>query len=474
MKFAHLIGLLLFAVPRAPAQSLPDLGDVSQATLSSQQERRIGNEIMREIRADKDYLEDAELTDYLNNLGYRLVSSSEATRQDFEFFAIQDNSVNAFALPGGYIGVHTGLILAAQSESELAAVLAHEIAHVTQKHLARMLVGQKQSQLVSIAALAIAILAARSNSQVSQAALATGQALSIQSQLDFTREHEHEADRIGLQILEASRLDPRAMPAFLERLQKANRLYESSAPAYLRTHPLTFERIADVQNRTQNLPYRQVADSNDFQLLHAKLRANQGAANEAVTHFESALGERKYGSEAAHRYGLVTALMRAKNFARAENELSLLRKNSPPNAMIETLAGQLKLAMGDNAAALDHYRAALRAHPRHRALIYDYAVALLQYRQGSAAIRLVNEQLQNFPNDHRLYALQARCYAALGKRLQQHQAQAESYVRQGNIPAAIEQLQIALKSGDGDFYQLSTAEARLRELRRIDADNRKP
>lgn len=473
-KLASLLAIILsLAVPRAVADGLPDLGDVSQESLSPQQERRLGEDIMREIRADRSYLEDAELSDYLNNLGYRLASHSPDVRQEFEFFVLQDPTINAFALPGGFIGVHTGLLTAAQSESELASVLSHEIAHVTQKHLARMIANQKKTALTSIAALAVAILAARSNSQVSEAAIATAQASSIQSQLDFTRENEREADRIGLQILVSAGFDPRAMATFFERMQKATRVYDNSAPSYLRTHPLTYERIADIQNRVQNLPYRQVSDSLEFQLLRAKVRASQDSPRDAVAYFADTLKDKRYVSEAAQRYGLAIALMHAKDYAQADREVARLRKLVPSNALIETLAGQVKVASGQLSAALDFYRTALQTFPHHRALVYDYADALLAGRQPEPALKLVTGQLQTYPDDPQLYQLQARCYAALGKRLLQHQAQAEAYVRQGNVGGAIEQLQIALKSGDGDFYQLSSAEARLRELRRIDAANRK-
>ncbi|MBI2313354.1 MAG: M48 family metallopeptidase [Betaproteobacteria bacterium] len=473
-KLAAAAIALAAAVPAIPADELPDLGNVAQSVLSPQQERRIGDEIMRQIRADRDYLDDAEVSEYLNSLGFRLVSSSPEPRLGFEFFAVNDPMVNAFALPGGYIGVHTGLLLTAQSESELAAVLAHEVAHVTQNHLARIIESEKRSQITSLAALAIAILAARSNSQVSQAAVATAQALPLQSRLDFTREHEREADRIGLQILERSGFDPRAMVAFFERLQRANRLYETNAPSYLRTHPLTFERIADVQNRTDPLPYRQAADSADFHLLRAKLRARQGSPADAVTYFESTLREKKFASEGAQRYGLVAALLRTGNVVRAERELEILRKSAPAHPVIETLAGQVLLAAGQTAGALAHYPAARQRFPQHRALTYDYADALIRDRQPELALKLLAGEVERFPDDPHLHGLRARSYAALGKRLLQHQAQAEAYTRLGNLGAAIEQLQLALKSGDGDFYQLSSAEARLRELKQIDAENRRP
>jgi len=199
------------AVPleRSPSmQQLPDLGDPAQVGLSPAQERKIGEAIVRQIRAQGGYLQDPEVSDYLNELGHRLVAASHDTKQDFEFFAVPDPQINAFALPGGYIGVHTGLILLAQNESELASVLAHEISHVTQRHMARMMANQKNSMLMSLAGLALAILASRaggSNSgQATQAAIAGSQALSAQNQLNFTRDNEYEADRIGFSRMTAA------------------------------------------------------------------------------------------------------------------------------------------------------------------------------------------------------------------------------------------------------------------------------
>lgn len=466
MNLRHLVLLIpLLALPGALADGLPDLGEASQSVLTPQTERRVGEAIMVDIRHDRSLVDDAELTDYLNNLGYRLVAASQDNRQDFEFFVLRDNTMNAFALPGGFIGVHTGLILAAQSESELAAVLGHEIAHVTQHHLARIIAKQQQNSLTSLAMLAMAILASRSNPQVANAAMATAQASAIQTQLDFTREHEREADRLGLQTMTQAGFDPRGAAAFFERLQKFNRLYENNAPEYLRTHPITSDRIADIQNRLEKLPYRQVPDSLEFQLVRAKLRAEEGTPQQAIAHFEESLREQKFTSEAASRYGLTAALLRAKNIARAEQELALLRKSAPANAIIENLAAQIKVAAGQQSAALAQYQAALKSFPNHRALVYGYAEALLQSRQSAQALKLASDRLRVYPGDSRLYELQAQAYAMQGKALLSHQAQAEAYARQGSLVAAIEQLQLGLKAGDGDFYQLSMAEARLKALR---------
>ena len=243
MKLIHLIIALSILFPaNSFAHELPDLGDVSQATITPHQERQIGLQIMRQIRADPSYLDDPEIASYLNNLGHKLIANSNeaSANQSFEFFAVEDPSINAFALPGGFMGFNSGLMVAAQSESELAAVMSHEIAHVTQKHLARMIASQKYDWVKSIASLALAIIASRANPQASQAVLIASQASMIQSKLDFTRKHEKEADRIGLSILLDAGFDPQGMSTFFERLQKSWRFHENGAPSYLRTHPITF------------------------------------------------------------------------------------------------------------------------------------------------------------------------------------------------------------------------------------------
>jgi beta-barrel assembly-enhancing protease len=468
-----MLAMVLCMAPAAPGQGLPDLGDVSQSELSPQLERRLGESIMREVRADRSYSDDAEITDYLYTLGYRLVAASADSRQEFNFFLIDDPQVNAFALPGGFVGINSGLILTAQSESELAGVVSHEVAHVTQRHMARMLAQQKQSQITSLAALAVAILAARSSPELSQAAIVTATASSVQSSINYTRDHEREADRVGFQVLERAGFDAHAMAVFFERMQRATRFYETNAPAFLRTHPITYERIADMQNRAQNLPYRQVPDSLDFQLMRAKIRAAQDTPQDSVAFFEESLLERKYLSEAASRYGLVSALIRAKAYARAGKELQILHKALPASPAVDTLAARFYIASGDATSALQTYRDSLRSHPGYRALIYDYAEALLGDRQPGEALKLVESRLQNSVSDSRLYALQAKSYAALDKRLPQHRAQAEAYYRVGNLRGAIEQLVLAQKSGDGDFYQLSSVDARLRELRAQEEEARR-
>lgn len=463
MKKLTLSVLLCFAT-HAVAEGLPDLGDISQSVLSPLQERQIGQQSMMQIRASRMFLDDPEVNDYLNQIGDRLVASSNEPALNFEFFAVDDESVNAFAIPGGFIGVNIGLLLTTQSESELASVLAHEIAHVTQHHYARLLSATQNDGLTSMAAIAVAILAARNSPQASQAAIMGAQARSVQKQLDFTRLHEQEADRIGLESLQKSSFNTHAMPEFLQRLQRATRLLEGNAPNYMRTHPITSERVADIENRVSKQPYRLIADSLDFQLIRTKLIAHQKSTADAISYFEHALTDKKFGNPVAQRYGLVLSLLRANDATRAQQEMDTLRVQAQGNALLDTLTGQVIAAQKNDQATLSYYKTAVQNHPQYRALIYDYAQLLIRTGQSALASQLLNDRISRFPADVTLYNLQAHAYQQLNKPLEQHQAQAYSYAWQGNIHAAIEQLELAKQAG-GSFYQMSTIESDLRELR---------
>jgi predicted Zn-dependent protease len=464
---------LALLVPQAPAQTLPELGDTSGALLSPSLERKIGEQAMQQIRHDPAYLDDPELTEYVNELGRRIVAASSDAQQDFEFFLVRDNTINAFAMPGGFVGVNTGLLLAAQTESEAAGVLAHETAHVTQHHLARLLAKQEQMSIPTMAAILLGLLAVRARPDVTQAVIAGASAANVQSQLNYTRDFEREADRVGFQYLQQAGFDVSAMGTFFERMQKATRLYENNAPAYLRTHPLTSERIADMQNRAQNAVYKQSPDSPEFYLVRAKLVAAQGQPREAVAHFQEVVREHRYADEAAAHYGLASAFARARDYSRAAAEAEAARKLIGPHPMVELLAARIRVGQGDQAGARDVLKAALGRTPNYRPLHYAYVEVLQGMGQHQAALAWLADLVKSYPRDARLYSLQAKSYAAAGKRLLHHQALAENYVLQGTLPAAIEQLQLAQKSGDGDFYQLSAVEARLRDLRSQQAEEKR-
>jgi predicted Zn-dependent protease len=426
---------------------------------------------MREVRVDKDYVDDPEIADYITTLGERLLAQADGPRRQIDFFIVNDDSINAFALVGGHIGVHSGLLLLSQSESELAGVVGHEIAHILQKHQARAMHGQRGAQFTSLAALALAILASRGggsqSGQVTEAAIATAGALQIQNQIDYTREHEREADRVGLTLVERAGLDPRGMSTFFERLLRANRLNEfKGAPSYLRTHPLTTERIADIQDRLDRFNSKLVADSFEYRLARAKLRSRTGSPNEAVTLFRTMLADKTVVRPREEVYGLALSLRRAREFEAAWKTLEPLRAGAAPHPAFDLLAGQLLGDMGRVDEALALYRAAMRASPQ-RALSYAYYDLLLQTGRTREVITELEQRLRNTQDDARLYELQARAFAASGQRIAQHRAQAEAHYRRGNLAAAVDQLEIAVKTKSDNFYDLSSAESRLRELRAL-------
>ena len=488
MRFlAWLLAASLVFVPRAFAQSepvprygavppvpssvlqpvpLPDLGDASSSDLSLQMERRIGESVMREIRRDPQYLDDPEIAEYLNSLGARLVSASPGARMDFEFFAIRDPSINAFALPGGFIGVHTGLISVSDSEGEVASVMSHEIAHVTQRHIARNIGIQKRMEVPMMIAMAAAILLGRSRPDLASGAMAAVQGGAVQSQLAFSRDFEREADRIGFQTLTGAGFDARAMGEFFEKMQRYTRLLDSGAvPTYLRSHPVTTERIADAQARAEGMPYRQRADSLEYHLVRAKLRAEAGDARDALRTFTDAVNDRRFANEPGARYGLAIAYLRVKEPKRAEAEIARLRTDKVASPMVETLAARARLEQGDAAGALAILKAAMQRYPYRRSLLYATLGTLQDLGRHDEVLAMLAEPLRLYARDGKLHEARARAYAGQGKRLLQHQAQAEVYTIQGSLPAAIEQLQFAQSAGDGNFYEQSAVDARLKELR---------
>ena len=464
---------LLLALQPVHASDLPDLGEVSRQYFSDQDEATLGRAILHDVYSDPRYLDDPETEAYLNQLGYKLVSVSTRNHRDFTFFVVDDPSINAFALPGGNIGVHTGLLLAAQSESEFASVVAHEIAHVTQDHIARMVTAQSQSYWPTMAALALALLASRSNPDVAGAAIATTQAYSVQNQLNFSRDFEREADRLGYDMLTQAGFDPRGMSGFFNRLQRASRFYDSSAPAYLRTHPLTTERISDMEARSESTPYHQVPDSLDFQLIRARLRSRQDNATDTLLAARAALKDGRYSSETAARYGLALALLRARQFDEAESVAQKLVAAGKGNALLASLPGQVALAAGKTGLAVQRYQSAVQTHPGYRPLQYGLIAAQLAASQATDSLVQINKALDLTPGDRRLWRYAAQAHAQLGHKLLSHRAQAEAAALAGNLVAAIQQIELGIRAADGSFYDLSSAEARRREWQAQEKAQRK-
>ena len=464
--------LLAFQAVLAYAQGLPDLGDVSSTSLSDQEETVIGNRIMRDVRGDPDYIDDPEIADYINSLGQRLLSAADGPHRNIDFFVVRDDTINAFAMPGGHIGVHSTLFLLTDNESELAGVIGHEIGHILQHHAARSIYGQRGVQFASLAALALAILASRGGNQggqVTEAAVASAGAMQMQNQINYTREHEREADRVGLQLLDRAGFAPRAMVTFFQKLLRANRLNElKGAPAYLQTHPLTTERIADMEDRVENMPSRLVGDTFEYKIAKTKLRvAAAGSPSEAVALFKTRLADKTIVRPREDVYGLALAERRARDFEAAWKTLEPLRKEGNTHPAFELLAGELQADMGNPERALRIYRDALQVHPDYRAMVYANLDLLEQMGRSKEVLADVEKRLRASTTDPRLYEIQARAYEALGNVTAQHRAQAEAQYRRDHLAAAVDQLELAVKTKGGSFYDLSSAEARLREMRTL-------
>jgi predicted Zn-dependent protease len=456
--------------PAAMAQidNLPKLGDAFGDELSPQAERRLGDSIMRQVRRDGSYMDDAEIADYLSRLAATMTATPAAAGYTFEFFAIRDGTINAFALPGGWIGVHTGLFTASQSESELASVIAHEMGHVTQRHIARMLAQQKQSSMVSMAALILALLAARSSPDAAFGAAMLGETVARQNMLSFSRDAEREADRVGFEILRQGGFDTQGMVTFFGRMQQAGRLYESNAPAYMRTHPLTAERINDMQLRIKDSRYRQRPDSTEFTLLRARLRASGDTSVEGMrnarTVFEGLTRDTQRTNPAAW-FGLASIAAAERSFDVSDKALAeAQRLLGAPHPYFERLAIANRLDAGDARAAADRGRQAVARFPESRALTRAYGEALVASGQGAEAVVFLKERLNLFRGDVRLWHLLAEAHGLLNQRAEAHRAAAEEYILVGAWQSAAEQLRLAQRAGDTDFYTASVIDARLREI----------
>ncbi len=471
-RFLAPLFLLLLALPLR-AYDLPDLGDSSGAVFSDQDEQALGHRVMQEIRSDPAYFDDQDSVDFLNSVGGRLLAiSDDVAGQQFEFFLLQDPTLNAFALPGGFVGVHTGLMLAAENESELASVLAHEISHVTQHHIARMMEAQKKNLPITIASMAAAILAARTSPDGAVGGMVGAQAQAIQAELNFSRENEREADRLGIQRMIKSGYDPRAMASFFSKLQRYGRFYEG-APAFLQTHPLTTERLAEIQNRLENVPYRQVQDRPDFLLIRSRIAALVGTPHEALRYFEGKDLDIRRPEDIPLLYGKAVALWRNGLLAAAEKQLAAVRAVAPPHVLFVSLDARIVHDQGHLKKASQMYETALSRYPDNRALNYGHIETLIDLHHDREALAAIDNRLQLTSSDHRLYEMAAKAYAGENRQMESHAALAEAYLALDNPSAALDQLEIALRSGDGDFYERSAVESRLEMVKKYLAPDKK-
>ncbi|MGH8455739.1 MAG: M48 family metalloprotease [Stenotrophobium sp.] len=369
---------------------LPRLGDPADNAMSPAQERELGSEVVAELYANDYVVEDPELEDYVNTIGYKLVSHSVTQPLwPMTFFVVADDRINAFALPGGFIGINIGTLLAAANESELAGVMGHELAHVTQRHIARAEEDTKVANALTWAAVLAAILAGSvANPNLVIGAIGAGQAINYQRQVNYTRAHEQEADRIGIQTMAAAGFDPNGMANFFIRLEQQTRLYGGRLPEILLTHPLNTTRIAEARARIAELPKITHKDSMDFSLLQARARVmSVDRESQATDYFGGELGA---GHDTpAVRYGYAYALLQLSRIDEAQKVLQPTLEQFPHQAQIALLHAHLQLAAQQTAPSLASYAEVIKLYPRYAPAILDYADALITAGQPDKARQLL-------------------------------------------------------------------------------------
>ncbi|MFZ9708959.1 MAG: M48 family metalloprotease, partial [Steroidobacteraceae bacterium] len=361
--FTALLVTLAAAGSSVYAQSvddLPNIGSSANSILTLNDEYRLGLSVVRSLRDQGLVLEDPEVTDYIQNLGSRIVAQVRDSEQRFTFFVVRDSSINAFALPGGFIGVHYGLITATANESQLASVLAHEIAHVTQRHIARSIQAQGRQGIAAAAALLASVLVgmATGSSDAVQAGIAIAQGTSLQQQINFTRANEYEADRVGISFLAAAGFDPQGMPDFFETLSRRSGLAGSALPEFLRTHPVTTNRIAETRDRAAQLPPTRREESIAYAFVRERVRVLGAPDDGDLTGYYASLVERA-PLNAAQRYGEALARLGNGDRERAASALVELAAAQPDSPLLQAALGQALLVAGQTVLARDTLRKAL-------------------------------------------------------------------------------------------------------------------
>jgi len=447
--------------------SLPDFGSSADTLLTTGEERRLGRAFMHSVRKSLPVIADPLLSGYIADLGQGLVEASGEGGRHFSFFLIDEPVVNAFAGPDGHIGIYAGLVLAAQTESELAAVVAHEIAHVTQRHLMRAFEDTRKMSLPATALLiGAAILGAQVSSDAGAAAMAGVQAAAVQRQINFTRDNEKEADRLGIVMLAGAGYSPYAMAGFFERLSKGSRIQDTDAPEMLRTHPVTANRISDALGRAKDYGHRQNPDSLRFHLVRADLRQRSYSRPEkAVAHFRATLREGRHANETAERYGYALALVRAGQHRLAGKEASVLLEAHPIQDEFVILSARLDLQAGKTDRALERLREALGLSPASLPLRIAYGEALVAAGRPAAALKALEDVVGAPVAGPALYELMAAAAVKAEDQAATYRYRAEQHYAKGEIEPAIRQLEVALRQRGLSYLEAAKIQARLAELR---------
>jgi beta-barrel assembly-enhancing protease len=458
--------LLGAASSHADPDDLPDIGSPAQAMLTLEEEYQIGRMIVRGLRDQDQILEDPEVTEYVRSLGMKLSSQAHDGAQRFNFFMMKENVINAFALPGGFIGVNSGLLLETKNESELAGVLAHEIAHVTQRHIARSIAAQSRSSLVSTAAMLAAILVgvAGGGGDAAMAGVAAAQSLAIQQQISFTRANETEADRVGLGILARAGFDPEGMPAFFETMSRHAGSSEMNIPEMLRTHPVTSTRIAETKERAAQLESPQTPDSISYALTRERLRVLATPPGEDPRRYYAAIIGNEPDATPAQVYGQALAAMMAGDAAKAVPVLKRLRDADPTVLQYHTALGQAQLLASQGEASLDTLERASELFPRNVAVTIRYAESLMRLGDPKRAHEILLDLFNVVPPTPEQARLTALAANAAGDVADSYYYMSEYHILSGDLPLAINQLQLALAVPKITDVQRARFEARLDEI----------
>ncbi|MEE4107936.1 MAG: M48 family metalloprotease [Halieaceae bacterium] len=445
---------------------IPNLGEGSSSLFSAEYEHQLGRAWLRVFRSQVATVNDPLLFSYLEDLIFRLVTHSELQDRRVELVVVDNPTINAFAVPGGVIGIHNGLLLHAQTEDELATVIAHEIAHLSQRHFSRRMEFARSQQPLTLAAmLAGFVLMATVGSDVGLATLTAAQAAAQDSALRYSRSNEAEADRVAMQTIVDAGMDPHAASTMFERMLQASRYATGNrVPEFLRTHPLSENRIADTRNRARQYPKQIRPTKLDYQLMRARV-INQLAdtPEEAIATFTKELNGSPR-SVTATRYGLVMALTAAGRVDEAALELDSLWARDPDRLEYIIADARIQMARNEPEKAVQSLRERLRLSPGNHALTMTYAEALMQDQQSHVAEAVLQEQSRRRPDDPYLWYLLAEVQGLAGNILGLHQSRAEYFILNGILDQAEKQLRYALKLVKNDYTTGARINQRLRDV----------
>lgn len=447
---------------------LPELGGTAADWLTPEQEHRLGRAWLRQMHARVSVLNDPLVQEYTEDLVYRLASHGRLGQSDLAIVVVNSRNINAFAVPGGVVGLNAGLFLHAEAEDEVAGVIAHELAHISQNHFARRQTRGKQMNRAMLAAMLASLAAAiAGETQAGMAGMAASQAGAIQSQLAYSRHHEREADRVGMQTLARAGFDPMAMPDFFQRMLRRKQ-FANEPPEFLLTHPLTKDRIADSRARAARMERPGLDSRQAFHLIRARVRARFFAdAERGVRYFEQRYDGGTSIQEQAGGYGLALALIRAEEFERADQVLEQLRSAEPNELWYALARGELAAARQDHATAVERFREVLNIMPGNHAASVMLARNLLRDEQADQARELLDELLLDRPRDPYLWQMLADAHGQLDHGARAHRARGEYLFLTGRADQGMEQMGFALEASEDDFSQHSRIESRLKEMREL-------